>query len=147
MCLPVSPQFVQFEQSDMVTILNRHNYWRANVNPRPRSPLPALRWDRDLARTAAGWAAQCNMGHDEGSNRALPNRGPNGPAWQWVGQNICYSWGYSQSWTECIDNWADERKDWAYGRGQVGNGQIGHYTQLIWQDTLFVGYDFQLFFS
>ena len=142
MCLSPSANFQGYGQSNLQEILGGHNAWRANVSswaPAPRTPLVNLQWDNDLAKTAARWAAQCRMGHDDGSARALPNRGANGPAWSWVGQNICYSWGYSMSWTECINSWASERKDWQYGIGQVGSGAVGHLTQMIWEDTKYIG--------
>ena len=127
MCLTKSQLFTKFQQIDKTEVLSRHNYWRSQVVPQSRQPLPDLQWDDDLARAAAGWAAQCNMKHDSSNNRDLPDRGDNKGPWV-VGQNICFATP-ARSFTDCIDDWASERHDWTYGIGKTGNGPIGHYTQ------------------
>ena len=129
MCLtPIRFLFDRFQQVDKNEVLNRHNYFRRQAIPQPRQLLPDLQWDDDLARTAAGWAAQCANGKDDSTNRALPDRAGNKTSWQ-VGQNICKSPTSTKTVSECIDEWAAERQNWVYGIGQIGDGTVGHYTQ------------------
>lgn len=41
---------------------------------------------------------------------------------------------------EAIKAWAVERKHWSYGVGSTDPGEVvGHYTQIIWDKTLYIG--------
>lgn len=34
------------------------------------------------------------------------------------------------SWSDAIQSWYDEVKDWRYGVGSVNGGVVGHFTQV-----------------
>jgi hypothetical protein len=122
-------------------VLERHSCWRTHLNPPAKSAIPVLQWDPELAQLAERWAAQCSQppnAHDTKEARTLPNRTTDGVSWDWVGQNICYSTN-QMSWSECVDGWAEEQKDFTYGKGQTGPGQVGHYTQVVAERSKFVG--------
>ncbi|KAJ8961896.1 hypothetical protein NQ318_021514 [Aromia moschata] len=47
------------------------------------------------------------------------------------------AYGPGADWSNAIKTWFDEYKYYSYG-GPV-NSQNGHYTQLVWADSEFVG--------
>lgn len=135
-CLPNSSDYIStviITPLDEQAIINRHNYWRGQLNPPAVVPERNLTWNSDLAKTAERWAAQCKASHDTSQNRNDPG------TYSYVGQNICVA-SYDQPWTDCIDSWAGERAQWQYGLGPTSTGaDVGHYTQIIWADTQQVG--------
>lgn len=45
------------------------------------------------------------------------------------GENL-YMSSYKNSWSNAIQAWYDEVKDWRYGVGSVNGGVVGHFTQV-----------------
>ena len=150
---------VMLEPVSQNEVVQRHNCWRGlkifffnhifkilflikyqisgKVDP-PAKNLERLAWDDELALLAERWAAQCPGGHDPYDSRSLPGRSTDGVNWKYVGQNICWA-SYDRTWSECIDEWAMEQDDFTYGVGRTGQGQVGHYTQVVAQRSHFVG--------
>ena len=138
LCLNDSPYLLWLEPTSKSEVLNRHNDYRMRVSPRAKN-MPMVQWDDDLAVEAERWAAQCKFEHNAAGNRGLPARGQR-EAWAWVGQNLCWSSGFNQTWTNCIDDWGSESRNWMYGMGPTYSGAVvGHYTQMIWEETLYIG--------
>ena len=50
------------------------------------------------------------------------------------GENIYMSSGKS-SWSDAIQAWYNEVKDWKYGVGSVNGGVVGHFTQVLYTYT------------
>lgn len=63
-------------QAQIDEILALQNLFRTNakLDPDSLNALPAFTWDENLAKTAQGWAEQCNFNHDTGANRAIPGK-------------------------------------------------------------------------
>ena len=92
-----------------------------------------LQWSEELAISAERWAAQCQVAHNSASDRKLSQFQP------WVGQNMRFSTSDS-SWVDSIAVWTEEKQNYQYGVGAVpANATVGHYTQIIWQNTTHVG--------
>ena len=141
------------EPSERQGILDAHNDLRGKV-ARGEEPLLSgvtasdmmeLTWDEELARGAQLWADQCIWKHD--SNDVCRFR---------VGQNL-YQTGLFASdpqhvkvrpdWRKACQEWYDEVKlftsdptkpEWNY------HG-VGHFTQLIWSSTQYVGCGYIVF--
>lgn len=98
--------------------LNAHNAVRAGVGVRP------LSWRADLAAYARRYAelrrADCDLLHSAGP----------------YGENIFEgSGGYS-----AVADWAAEWQHYHYAENRCDAGwECGHYTQMVWADSLFVG--------
>lgn len=53
---------------------------------------------------------------------------PSDPA-SGCGENLFKS-SQKNSWSEAVQAWYDEVKDWRYGVGSVNGGVVGHFTQV-----------------
>ncbi|EEB16252.1 Ves G 5 allergen precursor, putative [Pediculus humanus corporis] len=131
--------------SEKKQILDLHNWYRKIVangyeksgsgGSQPKAAdMMKLQWDDDLAEVAQRWADQCRLEHD--TCRADPR-------WK-VGQNIYWKWKYpthNVNWTEAIASWYDEVS--LFNPNEVRSyrfdSKTGHYSQLVWHDTHFVG--------
>ena len=110
-----------------------HNQVRSKVNqggyegqPLPLPGLAPLAWDEALADSAGKYAKGCIWRHS--TDRIN------------TGENLYASTNKNASIFDAVDSWADEYKDYDFASATCSAGkQCGHYTQLVWQDTLQVG--------
>ena len=101
-----------------------HNAVRAAVNPKPATALPPVEWSDEDAKVAQDYAAKCVFAHNA-------NRGPRG-------ENIYASGGSGRTPKEVVDNWASEAKNYNYATNTC-SGTCGHYTQVVWRDSVKIG--------
>ncbi|XP_048106562.1 cysteine-rich venom protein Cau1-like isoform X2 [Alosa alosa] len=47
------------------------------------------------------------------------------------GENL-YMASFKNSWSNAIQSWYDEVKDFKYGVGSINGRIVGHYTQIVW---------------
>jgi pathogenesis-related protein 1 len=125
------------EPPELMGITLYHNQVRAMVQT--ATPLPPLQWDPNLASYAAAWVAMCRdvdppiglVDHD-------PNR-TNVAGYSYIGENIYASSGTATP-DQAVQLWAAEKANYDYATNTCAAGQVcGHYTQVVWRDTLFVG--------
>jgi pathogenesis-related protein 1 len=110
-------------QEEIVKILERHNFWRAEVGVGP------LEWSEEMAEVAEKWAKElrkddCGFYHsDYGFGENL-----------WKGTTGYYTV------EDAIDSWASEKADYNYQNNKCRRGKVcGHYTQIVWATTQKVG--------
>jgi pathogenesis-related protein 1 len=101
-------------------MLEIHNAFRTDVN------LPPLQWSSRLAEYSQAWANTLIA-----NNLSMHN--PNSP----YGENIFIS-GPGSTPSEVVEKWASELTDYSYQTNSC-KSVCGHYTQLVWRDTLKVG--------
>ncbi len=108
---------------EITVILERHNFWRAEVGVEP------LEWSDELSEIASKWAKalkkdNCGFYHsDYGFGENL-----------WKGTTGYFTVG------DAIDSWAGEKADYNYKRNKCRQGKVcGHYTQIVWANTKKVG--------
>ncbi|KAH3882416.1 hypothetical protein DPMN_006354, partial [Dreissena polymorpha] len=128
MCLPYSGH-TPLNESQRENITSIHNRLRGNVSPTSADMLK-MAYSKDLETEAQIWAEQCIQGHDSNDHRFQPGMFV-------VGQNLAVN-GAEMSWSEVIQLWYDEVKDFTYD-GQNEFGRVGHYTQVVWAQTALVG--------
>jgi len=98
--------------------------------------LPAMAWDPALAEAASDYAAELartgKWGHSRPDQRS--GQGEN----LWMGTRAAFTL------EEMVDGWLTERR--MFRRGTFPNvsksgswHDVGHYTQIIWADTMRVG--------
>lgn len=114
--------------------LSAHNGVRAAVSqpsnyPGTWVPLPALVWSEEVAASAQGWAdnlrtnSNCRLAHEQA-----------GP----LGENVAGGYvGYSPA--RAVDDWAAERKNYAFAPAYVHSDVWGHYTQVVWRNSTELG--------
>lgn len=116
------------EAGNLAGMTRLHNYFRWRVGVQP------LSWNESLAQDAAVYARECFWGHD-------PTR--DNPKFSYVGENLYATTVQPTlaSVTESVQAWGDERYDFDFGftTGQTTGGMVGHYTQMVWDDTSEVG--------
>ncbi|XP_022082835.1 venom allergen 5-like [Acanthaster planci] len=119
-------------------ILRWHNDFRNNVTPKAAN-MVKLAWGDDLARKAQDWADTCIDGH----NSVKSNR-----RWQWIGENMAFS--SDTDLREMVKGWEGERKVYDYwsntcrpAPGDPMLSSCGHYTQMVWANTKFIGCGFK----
>jgi len=113
--------------------LASHNQVRDKLNlgqypdqPTPNPAIPRVFWDPELANAAAGYSQQCTWQHS--SDRIN------------TGENLYAATDPSADVQDAVDAWAGEHVDYDFNTGACRPGrQCGHYTQLVWQESLLIG--------
>jgi pathogenesis-related protein 1 len=122
------------EPAELQGITLFHNQARAMVQT--ATPLPSLQWEPALAATAAAWVATCqDTDQPIGLLDHNPNRSDGHP--YYVGENIFASSGQASA-QQAVDLWVAEKANYDYATNTC-NGTCGHYTQVVWRDTLYLG--------
>ncbi|XP_062267989.1 serotriflin-like [Platichthys flesus] len=120
---------VQVVASDSTEIVNKHNDLRRSVQPTASNMLK-MSWSYQAAANAQKWANSCSMKHSHKSARTISTSG--------CGENL-YMSSSKNSWSDAIQAWYDEVKDYQYGVGAINSGMIGHYTQVVWYRSNLIG--------
>uniref|UniRef100_A0A3P9DTI4 Cysteine rich secretory protein 2 n=1 Tax=Maylandia zebra TaxID=106582 RepID=A0A3P9DTI4_9CICH len=107
-------------------IVNKHNTLRGNVQPTASNMLKMVK----LRTTAQRWANTCSMKHSPASDRVISTSG--------CGENL-YMSSFQNTWSNAIQSWYDEVKDFSYGVGSINGGVVGHYTQVVWYRSNQIG--------
>lgn len=98
-----------------------HNAARASVNPAPATPMPPLTWDPGIAAGAQAYAENCVFQHS------------NSP----YGENLYATTGGGSP-QDVVGSWVSEAANYNYSSNSC-NGTCGHYTQVVWADSLRLG--------
>lgn len=106
-----------------------HEFLEAHNQLRAKYGVPPLKWSSKLARYARRWSSMrrfdCVMMHSPASP---------------YGENVF--WGTGTDWraSDAIRSWATEASYFDWRAQACHPGQVcGHFTQLVWNDTEYVG--------
>ncbi|PHU10352.1 Pathogenesis-related protein 1B [Capsicum chinense] len=103
-------------------IVLAHNNARAQVGV----PLPPLTWNDTVAAYANQYAstrlAECTLVHSDSP----------------YGENLAMGYGDFSA-VEAVNMWVGEKPNYDYDSNSCKKDMCGHYTQVIWQNTLQVG--------
>lgn len=120
---------VGIDTREIEILLREHNRVRADVGVGP------LSWSADLGRFAQDWAdhlatTQCDLKHRPGSGK-----------WQQRhGENLFMGTAGAYGVRDAVLAWEAEKKDYRYGDFTGTSPRpIGHYTQVIWNNSKHVG--------
>jgi len=126
--------------AEIARFIDYHNRARDNVtkdypNLAPATCIPHVQWDDWLAEHAQNYSNTCASGHSQDKYK-------NGEA---MGENLAWSWstGYIDAIGVANMGWYNEYKD--YGFEEIGYSgyptgvKVGHYTQMVWDSTLYIG--------
>lgn len=123
-----SAKVVYKDNAFIDSILQAHNNYRIALKE------PSLVWSADLAKDALAWAQHLaainKMDHD------MSARGREG-------ENLFVGTANSYSYSDMVGMWGNEKRSFKYdvfpnctvNRAEV----VGHYTQIVWKNTQFVG--------
>lgn len=118
------------EPARLVGITALHNQVRAEVGVGP------MTWDPDLAAIAQAWAETCT---DQMAPAGLidhnPDRSNDYPGY--VGENV-YGAGGNATPEAAVGLWAGEKANYDYDSNTC-SGICGHYTQIVWADSVKLG--------
>jgi pathogenesis-related protein 1 len=112
-------------QEEIQMILDRHNYWRADVGVTGK-----LEWSEEMAELAADWAKKlkrkgCGWEHRPDNK---------------FGENLFKGTAGAFDAAYVVDAWASEKADYNYAKNKCKPGKMcGHYTQIVWNTTTKVG--------
>jgi uncharacterized protein YkwD len=92
--------------------------------------VPDLQWSTQLARTARSWAERL-----QGEGCQMRHSGAEG-----IGENLAWSAGRRLSVSDVVGLWVSEARAFNAATGACAPGAAcGHYTQIVWRGTRFVG--------
>ncbi|XP_067138540.1 venom allergen 5-like [Centruroides vittatus] len=133
---------------DKALIVRIHNSIRSSVaggwvsGLPPASNMRVMMWDNELAQIAQRWADQCTEGHDQYRNTRRFSVGQN-VALQWTYGHRDLKWKDRPDWNSSINLWAKELAQFGFPRSYINpfhfDGNVGHYTQMIWGSTYTIG--------
>ena len=122
------------EPAELVGITLLHNEARAAVLT--ATPLPSMEWDPALAATAAAWVAQCQ--NTDGVPQLIDHNPGRSTGHPWyVGENIYASGGTAIA-ADAVGLWMSEAGNYNY-TANTCTGTCGHYTQIVWRDSVKLG--------
>ncbi|XP_036390117.1 peptidase inhibitor 16-like [Megalops cyprinoides] len=114
----------QLDSEDKATIVELHNHFRSHVLPTATN-MRKMSWMESLETTAAEYVTKCVWDHN-------PNRGD-------IGENLFVGTGPFNL-TKAVTSWYLEHQDYTYHNNSCKEDNLcGHYTQVVWADTYFVG--------
>jgi hypothetical protein len=124
----------QLSPDNQALLFNLHNQLRSQValgqvaGQPPAANMARLVWDSGLAQTAQSWTDQCNFMHN-------PNLAGN------AGENIFFDAApLSASALQLgVNLWFAENSGYTFGPVSTTDLSHGHYTQVIWANTLRIG--------
>lgn len=124
--MPTTPEDqTALTEAEIEIILERHNYWRADVGVTEK-----LEWSEEMADWAADWAKKLKR-----KNCGWEHRPDND-----FGENLFKGTAGAFDAAYVVDAWASEKADYNYDKNKCKPGKMcGHYTQIIWQTTKKVG--------
>jgi len=110
-----------------------HNFARDNVptdfpTHAPSSCVVHVEWDDYLANMAQAYSDTCPDDHN-------PDRHYKDGSY--VGENLAWDSGYPDPIQTALDGWSGEKNDYSYDGASTG--VVGHYTQMVWNNTLRIG--------
>jgi len=109
----------------MEAVRNLHNCARRTAQPKPAPKLRDLKWSGTVATSAQAWANACNFSHPGGHG---------------YGENL--AWGTTGSYDagDLTVLWINEFPHYNHGANACAADQVcGHYTQVVWRDSLSFG--------
>lgn len=134
-CAVSTPAAGVGEPSALAGITLLHNQARSAEHACPA--LPNLEWDASLAQTAAAWVAMCqNTDPSPALIDHNPNRSDGHPFY--VGENIFASGGTATA-QAAVQLWMSEKPNYDYAANTCSGGTCGHYTQVVWRETVKIG--------
>ncbi|XP_077561579.1 scoloptoxin SSD43-like [Haemaphysalis longicornis] len=142
------PQSRGVDAASRSAILKAHNDHRSQValgnlaGFPPAADMQELLWDDGLAKGAQAHAELCQFAHDDTNNRCTRR-------FDVAGQNIAISTSTAPLgapvWPPPIFDWFNESWEYpssrvkAFQSGGLRGGMIGHFTQVIWAKSRYVG--------
>jgi hypothetical protein len=116
-----------------------HNAARGGpLDPPPSPPLPPVSWDSTLADSAYGYLGGCPGGSIDlaphNAERASDYKALGGTGS--VGENI-FAGTASVSPTDAVNTWMREGSKYDYSTNNIADA--GHYTQVVWRDSVRIG--------
>jgi pathogenesis-related protein 1 len=110
----------ELDQEQIASLVSRHNIYRSEVG------VDDIEWSEDLAKSAQNWANQLgkNCDFEHSSNE--------------YGENIWMGTTASFSPNDVVDSWGSEKDDYNHANNSC-SGVCGHYTQIVWASTQYVG--------
>lgn len=113
------------EPENLAGITAAHDRVRALVGVGP------MRWNHDLETLAGRFLLDCQFAHSSQAERT------NVVGFSYVGENLFLS-GFVPTGDQVVDAWNSEKPNYHYATNTC-SGECGHYTQMVWADSVELG--------
>nr|XP_006974498.1 GLIPR1-like protein 1 [Peromyscus maniculatus bairdii] len=113
-------------------VVDVHNELRRKVNP-PAANMNYLIWEKEFAKLAKSWSKNCKYSH----NPCLTNRYGCVEGYDFLGENM-YLGKIEITPKEAISFWYNESQYYNF-ETMTCSKSCGHYTQLVWANSVKVG--------
>jgi pathogenesis-related protein 1 len=128
-------------QAQIDAFVSAHNQARSGpLNPTPSPALPPVSWDYVLADSAYNYTSKCMAGTGglvaHNANRTADYQALGGQD-SYVGENIYASTGNSVQPSDAVNSWMSEASAYDYARNNITDA--GHYTQVVWRNSVRIG--------
>ncbi|XP_061187587.1 peptidase inhibitor 15-like [Saccostrea echinata] len=120
--------------SDEQEFLDAHNDARSIVSP-TASNMRKMKWSNELAQVAQNYANKCIWGHNSArttETKALTSQ------FSYVGENLYVTSRSYVNPSSAVESWDSEKSDYTYSNLACA-GVCGHYTQVAWASSEYVG--------
>jgi uncharacterized protein YkwD len=126
-------------QAQVDEFVAAHNQARSGpLDPPPSPALPPVSWDAILADSAYNYLSKCQSSDgsmvSHNANRSTDYAALGGSGY--VGENIYASSGSNATPTGAVTLWMSEASSYDYA---ANSGSAGHYTQVVWRDSVRIG--------
>lgn len=114
--------------------LDAHNVARSIVVPTAAN-MKKMKWSNELAEVAQNYANKCIWGHNSArttDTSVLTSQ------FSYVGENLYVTSRSTVDPSSAVESWDSEKNDYTYS-SQACTGVCGHYTQVAWADSEYVG--------
>ncbi|XP_040610820.1 GLIPR1-like protein 1 [Mesocricetus auratus] len=112
--------------------VDSHNEFRSKVKP-SAADMNELIWDNELAKVAKSWSIQCKFFH----NPCTKKRYACIEGHDFLGENV-YVGEIQSTPKQIISSWYNESEHYNF-ENTTCSKICGHYTQMVWANTLTVG--------
>ena len=108
------------DQATINQLVARHNVYRSEVG------VDNISWSDELAKSAQQWANKlarnCDFKHSSSG----------------YGENLWMGTSGAFTPNDVVDDWGAEKENYTYSNNSCSD-VCGHYTQIVWSTTKFVG--------
>ncbi|KAK6477273.1 cysteine-rich venom protein-like isoform X1 [Huso huso] len=127
-----------YSPGEIQILLDLHNNYRKRAVPEAANMM-RLEWQDELASMAQDWADLCGFEHGHPKRDELPFNGIGQNLNKFTSTNPARLNSVEARTVQAVQAWWDEERWYNYESSSCTGPICGHYTQLVWARTQYVG--------